>query len=164
MILIQIALPVFVMAGRFNTLHRGEEFRLEVAPVDPYDAFRGRYVAIGLNQNVLSEAVKEDNGHGLYGVLNTDARGFAYVERISVKKPLNEPYIKGSYKYGEFILPLDRYYMEEKAAPEAERLYWENAGKNAYITVRVKNGDAVISGLYLDGIKIEEYIKEKASL
>jgi uncharacterized membrane-anchored protein len=164
MIAAQIALPARMMISRFDTLHNGEEFRFKVAPVDPYDAFRGRYVAIALDQTVLARAGREAGGQGMYALLNTDVQGFAYVQRRSAARPLGGAYIKGQYQYGSFVLPLERYYMEEKAAPEAEKAYGENSGRNAYITVRVKNGDAVISGLYLDGVRIEDYLKGRDAL
>lgn len=51
--------------------------------------------------------------------------------------------------------------MEEKAAPAAERVYRQFAQRNkqnAYIVVRIKDGFAVIEGLYAGGQKIEDAV------
>jgi len=60
-------------------------------------------------------------------------------------------------------LPIDRYYMNEKLAPEAETLVQQvGSDKEAYVTVRVKNGGMVISGLFIDGVAIEEIIRHRS--
>ena len=42
---VQIAAPASMILRRERALDRGERFLFRTAPVDPYDAFRGRYVA-----------------------------------------------------------------------------------------------------------------------
>ncbi len=44
--LLQIYTPVSMIIARESTLKEGVLFRFKTAPVDPYDAFRGRYVAL----------------------------------------------------------------------------------------------------------------------
>ena len=57
----------------------------------------------------------------------------------------------------------NRYYMNEAAAPMAEDKYVEasrrNAEARAWLNVRVKDGTAVIEGLVIDGVPIEELIR-----
>jgi hypothetical protein len=57
----------------------------------------------------------------------------------------------------------NRYYMNESAAPEAEQRYFQaltrNANRRAWLTVRVKDGIAVIEGLFIDGVAIEEIVR-----
>jgi uncharacterized membrane-anchored protein len=69
-------------------------------------------------------------------------------------------YISGDKVYLD--LPIDRYYMEEKAAPAAERVYRQHTQRDkqdAYVTVRVKDGFAVIEGLFVGGQKIEDAVR-----
>ena len=57
--------------------------------------------------------------------------------------------------------PFDRYYMNEDAAPEAERAYLEHSNvrqRDAYITVRVWKGYAVLDGLFIADQRIEEFL------
>ena len=46
MVLAQLAFPLKMILGREVSLLQGETFLMKVKPLDPYDAFRGRYVTI----------------------------------------------------------------------------------------------------------------------
>lgn len=146
-IIIQLFAPVYMIIGKYDVLKNGEEFKFRVYAVDPYDAFRGRYVALNARQEARDD--------GKYGVIRVDADGFASVAYVTEEKPSSVPYVKSVGRHG-FALPIDRYYMEEKLAPRAERL---TSGNEAYVTVRVKKGKLVISGLYIDGVAIEDIIR-----
>ena len=148
-IFIQLFVPVYRTINKYHILKAGEELKFRVNPVDPYDAFRGRYVSIISRQEV--------RGNGKYGVVIVDADGFARIASLSDKKPASGVYIKSNDRK-RFSLPISRYYMDEKLAPKAEKLT-RQGGQEAYVTVRVKNGVLVISGLYINGIAIEDIIK-----
>ncbi|HOD52465.1 MAG TPA: hypothetical protein PLM14_17660, partial [Candidatus Hydrogenedentes bacterium] len=61
----------------------------------------------------------------------------------------------------QIVWPFDRYYMEEAAAPEAERIYRERARNSmVYVTVRISRGTGVITGLFVDGRPVEEMIRK----
>jgi len=153
LIIIQLFVPISGIIKKFNILKTGAEFKFKVYPVDPYDAFRGRYVSLNAQQR--------SNGSGKYGVIALDKDGFAEIIYISNNKPASGHYVT-SIKRGWFTLPIDRYYMDEKFAPKAERLTQRReAGTEAYVTVRVKNGTLVVSGLYIDGVAIEDIIKQE---
>jgi len=156
MILAQIYIPVSMMSSRFDILKNGTEYKFKVQPIDPYDAFRGRYIAIYVDggQTEYKQSKKT-----VYAVLNTDENGFSYVGNIIESKPDGNNYIKAKSRYGRLQLPFERYYMEEKLAPKAEAAY-RNETKDAYIKVRVKNGNAVIEGLYIDNMRIEDFVKQ----
>jgi len=52
--------------------------------------------------------------------------------------------------------------MEERLAPRAEVLTLHRApDEEAYITARVKNGELVISGLFIDGVAIEDILRNE---
>ena len=74
-------------------------------------------------------------------------------------------------------LPFDRYYMEETLAPEAERAYWDTIRRQrrreddagppppqTFVTVRVKDGHAVLEELYIDDRPVREYLKRPTGL
>ena len=48
---VQIAVPVYMIVNREKTLVLGKQFKFHTVPVDPYDAFRGRYVALAVQQD-----------------------------------------------------------------------------------------------------------------
>jgi uncharacterized membrane-anchored protein len=149
-IVMQLLTPAYMIIHKYDILANGEEYKFRVRPVDPYDAFRGRYVQLGASD--ISWDLT-----GKYGVIHVDEDGFAVVSGATDIKPDGNAYIKNNSK-DYFQLPIDRYYMDEKFAPEAERLV-QRGEREAYVTVRVKNGNLVISGLYLDGVAIEEVIR-----
>ena len=149
-IIIQLSVPAYMITDKYYTLRTGEEFKFRVYPVDPYDAFRGRYVNLNARQ--------DSPGGGMYGVIAVERDGFAYIEKITDKKPQAVPYVKSGSR-GWFAMPIDRYYMDEKLAPKAESLTRQNSqNDNTYVTARVKNGKLVITGLFIDGMAIEDII------
>lgn len=165
--LVQLAVPAGMILRREGVLNRGVEFKIRTQPVDPYDAFRGRFVRLGFDNATvpLPAGAKLANGQKAYAILETDAAGFATVPSVSFTKPDTEAYLKVRLRYSEpgkaaIIWPFDRYYMEETAAPKAEQAYRQRArSSSAYITVRVSGGTGVITGLYIDGKPIEQIIQ-----
>jgi len=59
-------------------------------------------------------------------------------------------------------MPFDRYYMDEKVAPEAERLYLEHSARgkqDTLLNVRVHRGYALIESLTIGGKSIRDMAK-----
>lgn len=149
-ILVQILIPSYMIWGKYDVLKNGEEVKIKVAPIDPYDAFRGRYVSLWYD-DILSYEERQ----GKYGILEIDEDGFATVKKVQKEKPTDELYLT-SKDEDYFYIPLDRYYMEENLAPKAEEMISEE--KEAYVTIRIKDDKSVLSGLYIDGKPVEEIL------
>lgn len=153
LICIQIAVPIYMIADKYDTIRTGIEIKMRVRPYDPYDAFRGRYVSFSVD-GVSSEK-------GKYGIITVDKDGFAKISHITNYKQKNDLYVKSTTS-GWFSAPINRYYMDEKLAPKADVIAREFGGVLfAYVTVRIKNGKAVVTGLYVENTPIEDYIKNK---
>jgi uncharacterized membrane-anchored protein len=171
LILIQIATPLSMIVKRELVLKNGMPFRFKTVPVDPYDAFRGRYVALRVETNkaIKPQGVNLKYGQKIYALIAVDEEGFAKISQITAQKPQGAAYLTARVSYfskDEVIinLPIDRYYMEEKAAPRAEKIYREHSRQDkqdAYVIVKIKDGLAVIESLYVGGQKIEEVLKNK---
>ena len=61
-------------------------------------------------------------------------------------------------------LSFNKFYMDEFEAPKAEAAYRASSRKKdseTYITVRIRSGNGVVEGLYIDKKHIREYIKEE---
>jgi len=169
-VMIQIAVPVSMIVKREAALKHGMVFRFETQPIDPYDAFRGRYVALRVRVNSVPapQGVKLRYGQRVYAQLFTDKNGFAQVSQITMHKPESSDYLTATVSSPArnivwLDLPIDRYYMQENAAPRAEEIYRQHSRRNAqdaYVVVRVKDGFAVIEGLYVGGQRIEDLIRE----
>lgn len=167
--LMQIIIPLSMIIKRESVLKNGVQFKFKTAPVDPYDAFRGRYVALRIKGDNVSrpQGVSLSYGQNVYALIAIDEQGFAQFSTLSTSKPQGVPYIQAKVRYisGDNVqldLPMDRYYMEEKAAPTAERVYREYSRRDkqdAYVLVRVKDGFAVIESLYVGGRRIEDVVR-----
>jgi uncharacterized membrane-anchored protein len=157
--LVQLGVPASMLVRRERTLATGEVYRFKTQPVDPYDAFRGRYVALGFQVNEID--LPADHGfrrrQRAHAVLGAGDDGFAVIERLEHKRPaegVSMP-VRVRYVNGGKVnlrLPFDRYYLEESLAPEAEAAYRRHSSRtkqDAYVTVRVRSGFAVLEELYV---------------
>jgi hypothetical protein len=173
-----------------TTLASGSVYKVKTIPVDPADPFRGRYVAIrpvlplpnpsAPDVASLLDQVgvfRPNSGRRTaYAVLGTGAGGFArvvevvserppagdYLEIAEVRRRTIEPADQGRPPevVRDIVLPFDRYYMAEAAAPAAEQRYRESLRRDndgdTWITIRVRNGVGVIEGLFINGARIED--------
>ncbi|MEZ4883377.1 MAG: GDYXXLXY domain-containing protein [Chitinophagales bacterium] len=174
--LLYLAYPAYLIATHENTLSTGQVFRFKPRPVDPYDAFRGKYIVLSYEENSLTypNAMETfDFNSKVYLEVNTDAQGFAKITNAYTQTPDFSNYIATNVNYVDsntiyYNLPFDRYYLNEYDAPVAEQAYndilrQQNRNDSttvaAYIDVRVKNGLAIIEELYLQNQLIKEYLE-----
>jgi uncharacterized membrane-anchored protein len=173
----QVAVPLGQVWKYEDVLRTGKAYKFRTAPVDPYDAFRGRYVA--LNYDGTSAPVRKGDRleyrRPAYVSLGQDTNGFAVFGELSAQPPVTGAYVRVEYLYpnwtntstATFRLPFDKFFMEETAAPQAEEAY-RRQGRGApnavaYAAVRVKNGRGVIEDLYLQGKPIREFLAKEAT-
>jgi uncharacterized membrane-anchored protein len=183
--LAQVAAASWSVARYESTLSSGTQYRIHVAPVDPADAFRGRYVAVRPTIRILDPITPETERllwartsflpGTAYIVLENDAEGFARARQVVAEPPASGDYLKiarvstawdtrpsGQAKRlgWDLTFAFDRYYMNETAAPAAAERYVnatrQSSSARAWLTVRVKNGVGVIEGLFIDGVPIEQ--------
>jgi uncharacterized membrane-anchored protein len=165
--LAQLSVPAWLIWMRTQTLTKGKVWKFRTAPVDPLDAVRGRYVALSFKAQQVPQAERLPPSSSAYALLREGASGFAEIERLSTTPVQGDNVMKvrpGSWWDGaqHVDFPLDRYWVNEKSAPAAERAYAANSRKqkdNAYVTVRVHNGDAAIEQLFIDDQPLPEYLR-----
>lgn len=168
-VLLQLAVPASMIVQRERVLAHGQAFKFRTAPVDPYDAFRGRFVALGFDQNSVEVPADHDfaRGQTVHALLAEDADGFTTFTEIRRLRPAAEPYLTAKIQYvsgnnARLQLPFDRFYMDENEAPQAERVYRQNSvrsNRNAYVQVRIEKGFGVIEDLYVDDVPIRTYLE-----
>ena len=185
--LLQLAAAASSIVRYETTLSSGALYKIRTVAFDPADAFRGRYVAVQPAIMITGEVEEparqllEGAASGLaaYVVLGTDDAGFARAAAIVGERPASGDYLPIQSAFRQFAQPtppaiefittgyrlnfaFDRYYMAEAAAPLAQDRFSEATRRNsnvaAWLNVRVRNGIAVIEGLYIDGKRIEEVI------
>jgi uncharacterized membrane-anchored protein len=172
----QLAVPASMVWKRGRTLAYGRVWKFKTEPIDPVDAIRGRYIALRLEAEKVSEQPEPSPGKikpdtEIYATLKEDADGFARVDKISETKVSGDDvveaklgYWSGGWQYIRF--PFDKLWVAETIAPQAEQAYRENSprGKeNAYVTVRVRDGDAALDQLYIDNKPLAEYLRAQAA-
>lgn len=120
-VLIQLGVPTWMIKQHEQVLAQGQVFRFKTAPVDPYDLFRGRYVALRIEGDSASfppdsEAYRamllnaanhsgakpagpivSDSawrpGLDYFVSLKTDAKGFSALDQ-AFPTPPDKPYLK----------------------------------------------------------------------
>lgn len=170
--LAQAFVPVKMIYDSEMVERKGTVYKFKTEPIDPNDPFRGKYV--NLNYEMDSFTTNDSTwvyGEPVYITLKKDSEGFASIAKLSHIAPDdNSEYITaetGTYYYGEihFDIGLDRYYMEESKAPEAEQAYIEynrnSSKKPAYALISVRNGNAVLQDVIIDDIPIREYVLQE---
>jgi uncharacterized membrane-anchored protein len=168
----QLAVPAWLIIEREWTLREGQVFKFKTQPIDPADAFRGRYVWLNLDPNEVKapNANQWSYGQRAYAVLATDTNGFALIKNLEHEKPASETAVKVRVRWPDsrkgvvhIEWPgLDRYYMTEKKAPAAETAYREHnrrTNQNCHVTVRVLGTRAVLENLYIENQPIQAWLK-----
>lgn len=103
--------------------------------------------------------------------LEEDDEGFARVSRVSLRPSGDGAYIRTQARsaIGSTVtvwVPVDRYYLPEALAPEAERAYRDaarNDESETCVSVRVRSGTAVLEDLYIGGVPLREALKPRAT-
>ncbi len=167
---VQVAVAVSVIYQYEITLKKGTAYRFRTAPVDPYDAFRGRYVRLSVERSVPKPAdVVFYRGQNVYVTISNGSDGYAAFTDIATSAPPSGDYLETTVAYSSprnrkvlIDIPFDRYYMNEDLAPAAEWAYARHSRrdkKDAWVVIRVRNGRAVIEALYVAGRPISTYAR-----
>ena len=164
--LAQLAVPASLIWKREQTLRRGSVWKFRTAPVDPVDAFRGRYVALEFEVEGQQIAPPPDTDYGqtVFVTLRQSVDGFAEIDQVLTGRPAGDDFIEAELRGKTVSLPFDKYWVTERDAPAAEAAYLAQSRRekrNAFVTVRVFRGDAALEQLYLDGLPLGEYLRAK---
>lgn len=165
---VQVAVPASLIWKREQTLRQGHVWKFRTAPVDPVDAFRGRYISLEFEAEAQQISPPPDARYGqtVFVTLRSDAEGFAVIDQVLSTPPEGDAFIEGKLHGIAISLPFDVYWVNERDAPAAEAAYRaQSAGekRNAFVTVRVFQGNAALEQLYLDGLPLGEYLRANAS-
>jgi hypothetical protein len=174
LVMVQLAVPVSQIWRYEDILQTGRVYKFRTAPIDPYGAFRGRYVFLSFADTVAPIRPGDKLGTGpAYVELAEGGGGFAQFKQVSIEPPASADYLRVYFAYpdyndpgrGYFGMPFDRFFMEESAAPKAEEAYGKFGNRrgetqgDAYALVHVKGGIGVIEDVYIKNRPIREFIK-----
>jgi len=123
-----IGFPIWMIVQENNTFNEGDAYKFKCAPLDPNDPFRGKYITLRFENIEFQDSIYKYRGGPVYGYVDVNDTGYAYISSLDSIPNQSEPYIKlektsgfkGSIRYR---LPFDRLYMNENKAQAAEDLY-----------------------------------------
>lgn len=169
----QIYVPAKMILDQENVLKTGVEYKFKTAPVDPTDPFRGKYVTLRYDNTNITLQDTTTNWYALrevYVKVTSDQAGFAKIVDVSAnpfedgdyfKAWLNTTYVSNGQTELTVNYPFDRYYMDEFKAHDAELAYAEaqwDTSRVAYSLVSIKNGNAVLKDVLIDGVPIKDIV------
>ena len=167
--------PIAKLSKRQVTLRVGEVFRFRTEPVDLFDLLRRRSLTLSLEQDFarVPHGIEVVRGRRVYAPIEVGEDGFARFSPLGLTPPPDGPFIETTAGHpsekapGEnavnIELRFNRYSLDERPTPKNERFYTEDEGRGkqtAYISVRVRNGHAVLEELYLDGVSVWDLLAE----
>jgi GDYXXLXY protein len=174
LVMVQLAVPASQIWRYEDILQTGHVYKFRTAPIDPYDAFRGRYVFLSFADTEAPIRPGDKLAGGpVYVELAEGEDGFAQFKQVSLEPPASGDYAQVDFHWEEgkdrnrchFRMPFDRFFMEESAAPKAEEAYRDFGNRrgetqgDAYALVHVKRGIGVIEDVYIKNQPIREFIK-----
>jgi uncharacterized membrane-anchored protein len=174
--LVQLAVAGGAIYRSELALRTGEAYQFRIQPVDPVDAFRGRYVAIrfAVDRAPVTDDFEIRHGKRIFVPIEVDADGYATLGWAKLDPPPAGAYLRlragavaaddDGKRHVWVSMPFGRFYMDEDLAPEAERAVWggPRGRREAWVSVRVRNGVGVIEDLYIDGTPIHQWLAEHA--
>lgn len=174
MVAAQLAVPFSMIASSEQTLQGGTVYQFRCGPVDPYDYFRGRYVALSFPNMTIEDWRGQRFGRGdrAFALLGVDEEGFAKIVDVTSYPPDSGDYLEVQATVGDYenaplrvTLPFDKYFMNEFDAPAAETAYRSQSRteEGAHVVVRVRGGRGVIDGLFVGDVPVEEYLRQQAA-
>jgi uncharacterized membrane-anchored protein len=164
----QLAIPAAMVWQREQTLKQGRVWRFRTAPVDPVDVIRGRYIALRFSAEEFASPAKFEAGsNSVYAVLKQGTDGFAEVDHLTLEVVRTDDAVPVEsvwwYEGKQQVrFPFNKFWVAETNAAAAERAYVENNrrdNQNAYVTVRVRRGDAALDQLYIDNQPLSDYLR-----
>lgn len=170
-VLAQWAAPLLQIWKHERTLAQGSVHRLKCSAPDPYDPLRGRYLAVRPEQEECraGEGLKLVSGQRVYVTLLDGPDGLAILSSVHLTPPESGAYVRMNVRWAateglvHLEWPFDRFYLNEKLAPEADKWFAESirSSKGVVAEIRVLNGSAVLADLVFDGRSFREILKER---
>ena len=104
--IIQFAIPAKMVFDSEMVIRDGKEFKFKVAPVDPNDPFRGKYITLNFEETEYTNYYNSFVGDDIYVRIQDNDNGFAEIaDVVSYEPELPNHYIKTkvTYVYGSKI-------------------------------------------------------------
>lgn len=170
--LLQWLVPLQMIFQQEVILEEGIAYKFKTRPIDPNDPFRGKYVVLNYESDIINLDNAQDwvVGEKVFVSIEENAKGFAEIYGIGKVPPIEgKNYLQAEIGsiFGENPMqarinyPFTRYYMEETKAPKAEALFreiQEDTTQIIYSIVVINNGKAALEEVMLNDISLKEAV------
>lgn len=165
-------IPFKTIFDQETILTEGRFFKLQTAPIDPTDPFRGKYITLNFVENEVTVTDPQEwYGHDYMYITLADSAGYGRISRASLYEQEGDDCLKvrilhiasGAPGSVVFEYPFERFYLEESKASEAEQLYWQSRAdstQQVYATIRVRNGQAALENVMINDRPIADVVRE----
>lgn len=172
----QWLLPLSGIWQHERVISRGTLVKIECGAPDPYDPLRGRYLAVRPTQSSVSKPEGFPRGGGftpVWATLEAGDDGLARIRSVSLELVSGPTVIPLTARWcgttnGTDVIslewPFDRFYLNERLAPDADKLVaeWSRDRKKTVAEVHLLDSRAILTDILLDGVSIREVVKQPA--
>lgn len=180
-IFIQLAVLVKMIWDSERVIKTGTAYQFELQPIDPNDPFRGKFMTLNFEQSEFKTDTCDVNfGYrDAFVVIKKGSDGFAKIKAVDFTKPIqDQAYIKAkvycnaiyspiinnskpAISHYAYVIqyPFERYFMNENTIQIAEdkvRVAIRDTTKRVYGEVRIKDNQARLTSVQIDGVPIGE--------
>jgi len=179
MVLFQVYVPASMVFNQERIYFAGTAYKMQLAPIDPNDPFRGKYIILAFRENITT--IPKDNklnlANDVYVIMKPGKNDFLEIDSIvpnfkSVKAPAvcikaSIGSISGTangHQEAHIDYPFTRYYLEESKASEAEQRYLKAAADTnslSYGLISVYNENVVVKDVIINGESLLTGIRKK---
>src|SRR5918993_1979777 len=167
-VILQVYVPASMVFQNERVYLSGTTFKMQLAPIDPEDPFRGKYIILSFRENTgsISKQSNIQPGNTVYVVMKPGKNEFLKIESITPEfKKVDAPavciaaHVRSVIETNgdpmiELDYPFSRFYMEESKAAETEQRYLRAAADTnslSYASIKVYNGNVVVKDIYING-------------
>ena len=164
--LIQLLVPAWMIYQKELVVQKGTTYLFPIAPVDPHDPFRGKYIYLNFKNTSFNSVFPLNAKYGdpVYAIIDKDAEGKVIIEKLRTKPPkVADSYFKAKVSFSDsnhisIDYPFNVFYMEEFKAVKAEEVYRKNVTSkgNAFAVVKIYKGESTIIDVIINGKSIVE--------
>lgn len=150
--LLSLALVPVAVAGPLSARLTGEEYLLEVAPVDPVDPFRGAYVALTYPGLPVGQELAERRDVGDVAYVPLTRSGEVWTgSRAVTARPESGPFLRCKDEHWRLRCGIDSWFLPQGEAVALEeavaegralaRVRIDSRGNAALVDVELREGD-----------------------
>jgi len=158
-VLIPFLLLSFLIIRAEIHINQGQEWQFKVQGYDPRDLLRGHYLRFNLRYNWTNEKAGCESGVDCCLCLSDISQQTPEVKKTNCEVAKNQC---DGYMRSEFERSLNRYYIPEDYALQAEQILRDaGAENNAFLSVSISNtGEPQITDMIIRGESLSELIKK----